>query len=134
MSEFDGVEHINLTVRDVTKSAAWYADLLGVPISWERNSPEKGWHKIGLHHPATGTRLSFTQHLGRSGDAFSEFRTGLDHLAFRVTGGRAALETWLARLDERGIEHSPIKQAGHGDVVTIRDLDNIQIEIYALPE
>ena len=134
MSEFDGVEHINLTVRDVKKTAAWYADLLDLPITWEENSPEKGWHKIGLYHAGTGTRLNFTQHVARPGDTFSEFRTGLDHLAFKVTGGRAALEAWLARLDERGIEHSEIKRAMNGDVITVRDPDNIQIEIYALPE
>ena len=133
MSEFDGVEHINLTVRDVVKTADWYADLLGLPITWEENSPEKGWHKIGLYHAGTRTRFNFTQHFSRPGDVFSEFRTGLDHLAFKVTGGRAGLETWLARLDERGIAHSPIKQAMNGAVITIRDPDNIQIEIYALP-
>ena len=134
MSEFDGIEHINLTVRDVVKTAAWYADVLGLPITWERNEPENGWHKMGIYHAATGTRFNFTQHVSRPGDEFSEFRTGLDHLAFKVTGGRAGLETWLARLDDRGIPHSPIKQAMHGDVITIRDPDNIQIEIYALPE
>ena len=90
MSEFDGVEHVNLTVRDVKKTAAWYADLLDLPITWEENSPEKGWHKSGLYHAGTRTRLNFTQHFARPGDTFSEFRTGLDHLAFKVTGGAPA--------------------------------------------
>ena len=51
-----------------------------------------------------------------------------------MTGWRAGLETWLARLDDSGVAHSPIKPAMNGDVITIRDPDNIQIEIYALPE
>jgi len=90
VSEFDSVEHVNLTVRDVKKTAAWYADLLDLPSTWEENSPEKGWHKIGLYHAGTRTRLNFTQHFARPGDAFTEFRTGLDHLAFKVTGGAPA--------------------------------------------
>jgi glyoxylase I family protein len=134
MSEFDGIEHVNLTVRDVKRTAAWYSDLFRLPKVWEEDSPEKGWHKIGLGHVASGLRLNFTEHRSRPGDTFSEFRTGLDHIAFKVTGGRAGLETWLARLAERGIAHSPVKRAVNGDVITIRDPDNIQVEIYALPE
>jgi glyoxylase I family protein len=134
MSELAGIEHVNLTVRDAQASAAWYSELLGLVQVWEQDTGEHGWHKLGLYHAASGLRFNFTEHRTHPADTFSEFRTGLDHLAFKVTGGRPGLEQWLTRLDERGISHSEIKPAANGDVITIRDPDNIQIEIYALPE
>jgi catechol 2,3-dioxygenase-like lactoylglutathione lyase family enzyme len=134
MTEINGIEHVNLTVRDVVKTAGWYADLLGLEKVWEEDTGDPGWHKIGLYHAECGLRLNFTQHRPGVGDSFSEFRTGLDHLAFQVTGGFSALDVWLRRLDERGIARSEIKHAVNGQVITVRDPDNIQIEIYALPE
>jgi glyoxylase I family protein len=134
MAEIGGIEHLNLSVRDIRKSTASYMELLGLEKAWEEDSEEHGWIKIGLCHPASQMRLNFTEHRSGSGEAFSEFRTGMDHVAFRVTGGRAALEAWLARLEERGVEHSPIKEAGYGEVITLRDPDNIQLELYAPAE
>jgi glyoxylase I family protein len=136
MAEIDGFEHVNVTVRDVRASVAWYADLLGLEQVWEEDSEEHGWSKVGLYHPGSGMRLNLTQHRAGSGEPFSERRTGLDHLAFRVPGGRPALEAWLARLEERGVEHSPIKRSAigdthFGDVITLRDPDNVQLELYA---
>ena len=136
MAEIDGFEHVNVTVRDVRASAAWYAELLGLEQVWEEDSAQHGWIKVGLYHPASRMRLNLTQHRAGSGEPFSERRTGLDHLAFRVRGGRPALEAWLARLEELGLEHSPIKWSGIGDthigdVITLRDLDNVQLELYA---
>jgi hypothetical protein len=40
----------------------------------------------------------------------------------------------LARLEELGIEHSPIAETPVGQVVTLRDPDNIQLEFFAGPE
>jgi glyoxylase I family protein len=133
-TEINGIEHVNLTVRDVERTAAWYGDLLGLERVWEEDTGDPGWRKVGLYHAGCGLRLNFTEHRPEIGDSFSEFRTGLDHLAFKVTGGRPALDVWLKRLDERGIVHSAIKKAVNGHVITVRDPDNIQIEIYALPE
>jgi glyoxylase I family protein len=132
MSQLDGVHHLNFTVRDIRASTAWYHELLGLEWTFERESKEHGWLKAGLLDRASGLRINFTQHLARgSDDAFSEFRTGLDHIAIRVTGGRAGLEWWLTRLSERGIEHSEIKSGDVGDLITFRDPDNIQLELYA---
>jgi len=131
VAEIAGIEHVNLTVRDIRKSTAWYMDLLDLEKAWEEDSQEQGWIKVGLYHPAGHLRLNFTQHHFGSGEPFSEFRAGLDHLAFRVPGGRAALDAWLARLEERGVEHSPIKPSVYGEVITFRDPDNLQLELYA---
>jgi glyoxylase I family protein len=134
MADIGGVYHLSLSVRDIQKSVAWYKDLLGFQQIFETASTERGWIKIGLYHPASRTRLHFTQHRHGSDQPFSEFRSGLDHIAFRVPGGRVALEVWLARLAERGVDHSPIKKAAQGEVITFRDPDNIQLELYATAE
>ena len=89
MAEIDGFEHVNVTVRNVRASAAWYAELLGLERVWEEDSEEHGWIKVGLYHPASRMRLNLTQHRAGSGEPFDERRTGLDHLAFRVRGGPA---------------------------------------------
>jgi hypothetical protein len=44
---------------------------------------------------------------------FSEFRVGLDHVAFGC-GDRAELEKWARRLDEPGVAHGQIKDASYG--------------------
>ena len=136
MTEISGIEHVNVTVSDVRASAAWYSDLLGLEQVWEEDSEEHGWIKVGLYHRPSQMRLNFTQRRSGCGEQFSGLHTGLDHLAFRVLGGRPALEAWQARLAERGVEHSPIKRSAFGDkqvgdVITLRDPDNVQLELYA---
>ena len=82
MAEISGIEHVNVTVRDVRASAAWNADPLGLERAWEEDGPEHGWIKIGLYHAASRMRLNFTRHQSGSGEAFSEFRTGVDLRGF----------------------------------------------------
>ena len=48
-------------------------------------------------------------HAANTGEAFSEFRTGLDHLEFFVDRSEE-LQTWSEHLDGLGILHSGIKQ------------------------
>ena len=35
MAEISGIEHVNITVRDVLASAAWYMELLDLERVWE---------------------------------------------------------------------------------------------------
>ncbi|MBJ7351528.1 MAG: VOC family protein, partial [Rhodococcus sp.] len=54
---------------------------------------------------------------------------GLDHLSFTVDT-RAALEDAVKTLDELGIAHEGIKDAGPGlSIVEFRDPDNIALEL-----
>jgi glyoxylase I family protein len=71
---------------------------------------------LGLRPAGTGT--------------FSEDRTGLDHLSFRVDS-RSDLVSALQVLDERGVTHSGIKDIGAGSILEFRDPDNIALELYA---
>jgi catechol 2,3-dioxygenase-like lactoylglutathione lyase family enzyme len=82
-----------------------------------------------MHHPDAGVTIGLAGHAANPGEPFDELRTGLDHIAFTVTG-RSELEGWLQRLEEHGVDHSPIKEGASGWLITFRDPDNIQLELY----
>ena len=65
-------------------------------------------------------------------ERFSEFRVGLDHVAFGCAD-RTELEKWARRLDELGIEHEGIKDAHYGSGLSFRDPDGIALELFAPP-
>jgi hypothetical protein len=78
MPEIDGLHRLSLTVRDVESSTAWHERVLGLTRAFAHADDVQGWTKVRLIHPASGMRLSFTQHKANRGDAFSELRTGMD--------------------------------------------------------
>ena len=63
-------------------------------------------------------------------DRFDEDRTGLDHLAFRLTD-KAELDAAADHLDALGIVHGPVKDVGPLYVLEFRDPDNIALELTA---
>ena len=129
--EFPAIGHVVLTVRDLSVSVPWYEALLEAkPVLDEDTDPD-------LHHTVyllgNGTLLSLHQHgtPAPEGD-FSEFRVGLDHVAFGVAD-RSELEKWGRRLDELGIVHGGIKDAGYGSGLSFRDPDGIALEFFTPP-
>ncbi|TMK77829.1 MAG: VOC family protein [Actinobacteria bacterium] len=130
MPSMQGTSHLAFTVSDPRTSIEWYEKVFGgarVPMTDEPGHLVIGLLTldgcfIGLHgHGATP-----------KGDQFSEFRVGLDHVAFRCAD-RAAVEEWAKHLDEVGVEHSGLKDVPYGTVLTFRDPDNIQLEFYSVP-
>src|SRR3954467_13473612 len=107
MSDFPPLAHVALTVRDLNVSAPWYGTLFGSePAIDEDTDPD-------LHHTVwvvgNGTLIGLHQHrMPAPPEAFSEYRTGLDHVAFGVAT-RADLEKWASRLDELDVPHGDIK-------------------------
>ncbi len=129
MPELSGYHHLSLTVTDLDKSTTWWTEVLGFEVftRFERD----GMTKVVMRHPSCGAYFSLTGHGERTpSERFSEFRTGMDHLAFSVTD-RAELEAWKARFEEHGVEHSEIKASVVGDLIAFRDPDNIAFEVYA---
>ena len=79
------------------------------------------------------TLLGLHQHeQSAPGEVFSEYRIGLDHVAFGCAN-RAELESWASRLDELGLVHGGIKDAAYGSGVSFRDPDGIPLEFFAPP-
>jgi glyoxylase I family protein len=134
MPTFSGVSHIDLTVRDCDRSAAWYARVLGMKRLGdlpEHATPGVAARVEQVMNPTTGMTFGLMEHEVTEDGDFSEFRVGLDHLALAVDG-RGELEQWVAHLDECGVPHSEIHDMPYGSLVVFRDPDNIQLELFAL--
>ncbi len=130
MTTITGFHHISLTVRDAAKSEDFYTRAFGfVRVLEIPDEDGHGFKRILAHGPSR-TILGFSVHQTNDGSAFSEFKTGLDHVAFGVAS-REELDEWAARLDELDIEHSEIRTTTVGYLMTVRDPDNIQVELWA---
>jgi glyoxylase I family protein len=77
---------------------------------------------LGLHQFPDGT----------GDERFDERRVGLDHVAFGCSD-RNELTRWQAHLDDIGVCHSGIVDAGYGSGLSFRDPDNIALEFFAPP-
>lgn len=123
------VAHVAVTVSDLDASREWYTRLLGVkPVLDEDTGPFRhvvyrlGDTLLGLHgFPALS-----------DDEPFDERRPGLDHIAFGCAN-RGELVEWATRLDDLGIAHGEIVDAGYGSGLAFRDPDNIALELFAPP-
>ena len=123
--------HVALTVRDLSVSVPWYETLFDAePVLDEDTEPD-------FHHTVYllggGTLFGLHQHQRPAPEEqFSEFRIGLDHIAFGCAD-RSELEKWSRRLDELDIVHGEIKDAAYGSGLSFRDPDGIALEFFAPP-
>lgn len=135
MSEFPSQHHIALTVTDMSVSREWYKNLLGVDPVIDEDMPPVEGHHDGYHHTifplSNGSMLGLHTHAATAGaERFSPFRAGLDHLAF-TCASRDEIESWAARLDELGVEHSTIIEDPYGYGLAFKDPDGIAFEFFA---
>jgi glyoxylase I family protein len=126
-----GRVEVCLTVRDPVLSAAWYAELLGMQTQYDHTSDDGQMRYICLVEPSSLFVLCLVGHARSTGEPFTEFRTGLDHLEF-VVASRDDLEQWAERLNELGVPHSGVKNLDYtaNAMLTFRDPDNIQLEFF----
>lgn len=130
MAQIKGTAHVALTVTDVKASAEWYKTLLGSDPVLDEDAGE--FYHIVFALP-DGTLLGLHQmEATDKNDRFSEFRVGLDHLAFPCED-RAELEEWEGRLNKMGIVNSGIIEHTYGVDISFRDPDNIALEFFAPP-
>ena len=126
-----GYHHLSLSVTDLAKSAEWYRDVLGLEI--DAAIEGAGFRRTRLRAPGSGVTLALTSHDQQSGEPFSERRAGMDHVAFQV-GGIAELQELRSRFEKLGVDHSDLKEAASGGaMITLRDPDNIQLEVVVAP-
>lgn len=130
MPEITGaVHHVNLSVSDLERSVAWYAGLFGMEELSRLSDPGGDWSKVILHHPS-GLLVGLTRHSRNNAAPFAEWHCGVDHFALAVPDADD-LAAWMPRLAQLQIEASDLKTTPLGSLITIRDPDNIQIELYA---
>ncbi|MCP4165008.1 MAG: hypothetical protein GY759_03820 [Chloroflexi bacterium] len=124
-----GIHHLGITVSDLERSIAFYADLLGF-----EQVADLG-RRVVMHNGSLllAIGLSPDEEYDASGDRFDENRVGLDHLSFAVAN-LAELEAAANTLDDRGITRGEIRDLTGVFgiyVVAFRDPDNIQLELTA---
>jgi glyoxylase I family protein len=124
-----GLNHIILTVSDVTRSRAFYGDLLGFDTIVIEEDPDKSF----FFTVGDVQFFVFPSRQPIPGDRFSEFRIGLDHLSFTAPDV-AALHEVANKLIAAGVDTKGVEQFVHTGnyYVAFRDPDNIQLE-YWLP-
>ena len=132
MSTFPPLTHVALTVRDLTVSVPWYEALLDAEPVLDEDTDADFHHTVYLL--GNGTLLGLHQHrqAASTEETFSEFRVGVDHVAFGCAD-RGELEKWSRRLDELDIVHGDIEDAAYGSGLAFRDPDGIALEFFAPP-
>jgi catechol 2,3-dioxygenase-like lactoylglutathione lyase family enzyme len=131
MTDFPPLGHVAITVRSQEASKPWYAALFGADPALDENTGP--WHHVVWALPG-GTLIGIHEHPGKTskGDAFSEYRIGLDHVSFHCAS-RVELEKWAGRLDELGVTHGGIEDAPYGSGLSFRDPDGNALEFFAAP-
>ena len=122
MPDFTGVDHVSLSVTDLDRSEHFYTDVLGL-----LRLADFGSVRVLLHRP-TSFMLALARHDAADDDRFTELNTGLDHLGFGVSD-REELVAWERRLEELGVEYTPIRDMEFGAHLNFRDPDHIALEL-----
>jgi catechol 2,3-dioxygenase-like lactoylglutathione lyase family enzyme len=123
----EGFGHIDLTVTDGERSLRWWTEVLGFRLVATFGRP--GFRVWSMNHPS-GVAVGLVVHDGGVGDRFDERVVGLDHFALKVRD-RPTLEEWATHLDQLGLPHSGIQEENGGPLITLRDPDNVQVELWA---
>jgi catechol 2,3-dioxygenase-like lactoylglutathione lyase family enzyme len=140
------IHHLRLTVTDVERSKAFYTEVLGFDVVLDAPPPPDDVnHDILVDSLQGGVILSHQgmfiglrpvgdEHAGGT-DRFDALRVGLDHLSFAVPS-KADLESAIQLLDERGIEHGPIRELPPIGLTFLAffDPDGIALELSAPSE
>jgi glyoxylase I family protein len=129
MPSIAGFHHLSFTVSNREKTVAWYEEVMG----FERQAEVQAdtFTRTRMRRPESGIVITLTEHVQGAGDRFAETRTGLDHVSLQVTS-LEELQAWKRCFEEHGVDHSEIKETGSGAaMITFRDPDNIQLELFA---
>ena len=121
------INHVILTVSDLARSKEFYRTVLGFDV--QDISPEYGSLAYFMVEGG-GSVWLITHDQTPAGDRFSEFRVGLDHLAFSAPD-KAFLETLAAKLIAAGVNTKGVELFHHKWwYMAFRDPDNIQLEYW----
>jgi catechol 2,3-dioxygenase-like lactoylglutathione lyase family enzyme len=137
------IHHLRFAVTDVERSKAFYTEVLGFQVAVDGPPPADDEHYDALVDSLQGgvILLHGEMFIGlrpvdpervTAGDRFDPFRVGLDHLSFSVPT-RADLEAAVKLLDERGVDHGPIRELTPFGLsfVAFFDPDGIALEVTA---
>jgi len=124
-----GVHHITLVGADRQSSIDFWEGVLGMPFIFEQPNLDNAAESHLYFDPGDGRLITVFTNEDRRGEPD---RTPTDpgcvhHLAFSVS--QATFAQAVERLDERGIEHSGVKDRGFMDSIYFKDPLGLLIEL-----
>ncbi len=127
MPTFERVSHVSFSARDADGCADWLIRTLDFRVIDRVQGAT--WRGVLLLHRPSGTILEFQQHDGNAGEPFDPRRTGLDHVGFKCAD-RDALIEWQEHFRALGVDHTPVVDREYGSVLSFRDPDGRQFEMF----
>lgn len=132
-----GYAHVRVTVTDLERSRAFYDAVFGWDVALEvpegaddRTREELAFLDGGLVYAFAGGLFGLRP-VAPGSDRFDPDRVGLDHVSFTVAQ-HSELEAAAMVLDDLGVAHEPVKDAGGFSVLEFKDPDGIALELTAL--
>ena len=124
-----GVHHITLTGADRQTSIDFWEGVLGMPFVFEQPNLDNAAESHLYFDPGDGRLITVFTDEGRTG---TPARTPTDpgcvhHLAFALS--QATFRQAVERLEERGIDHSGVKDRGFMDSIYFTDPLGLLIEL-----
>lgn len=115
------IDHIVISVSDLTKSTKFYSAFLG--------KAKQG--KEDVHFVLGSTKLFLTSSYKLSAKKLDKHNIGLNHIAFQV-GSLPRLKAYRLLLDKAGIVHSGIQIDNYSlkEFIHFDDPDGIRLELY----
>jgi glyoxylase I family protein len=118
--------HMQLVVRDVATSAAWYCAALGME-QFTGGETDSGPY-VGLRHPTA--RFVIGMQTASPGQAERLGAEAIDHLSFAVAD-RSALDELRGDLVARGIDVGEVFEEAISYNARLRDPDGLVLELTA---
>jgi glyoxalase family protein len=124
-----GVHHITIVGADRETSIGFWEGVLGMPFVFEQPNLDNAAESHLYFDPGDGRLITIFTNEDRTPDPD---RTPTDpgcvhHLAFALS--QAMFSQTVERLDERGIEHSGVKDRGFMDSIYFKDPLGLLIEL-----
>src|SRR5688500_20030993 len=84
MPEITGIAHVELSVRDLDTSVAWYTQLLGARDVWRGSNAKYGITACAIYEPKSKMVFAFTQHAEQE-------TSGLDRKSTRLNSSHLVI-------------------------------------------
>jgi catechol 2,3-dioxygenase-like lactoylglutathione lyase family enzyme len=124
-----GVHHITLVGADRQTSIDFWEGVLGMPFIFEQPNLDRASESHLYFDPGDGRLITIFTNEERAvdGDRTPTDPGCVHHIAFSLSN--ASFRQAVERLDERGIEHSGVKDRGFMDSIYFKDPLGLLIEL-----
>ena len=124
-----GLHHVTITGTDRQTSIDFWEGLLGMPFVFEQPNLDNESESHLYFDPGDGRLITvFTnEERGGNGERTPTDPGAVHHVAFALSA--ASFNQVVERLDERGIEHSGVKDRGFMDSIYFKDPLGLLIEL-----